>query len=308
MLLAPLINFAIAQDQASTCRVKSYMREDLTAMIGDALDEAEPRTIGYDDLSLDFYERLRERLDGVELKASADPVWDMRRVKDPDEQKLMRRAGELADVGMEAVRENLKAGIREHEVAAEAAFAMMRNSAEDLAFSTIVASGPRSAYPHARATERKIQKGDLVAVDLGASFKGYKSDITRTFVIGKPTEEQERIYETVLQAHEAAFPEIRDGAEGRHVDNVARAIIEDAGYGERFVHSLGHGVGLEVHEPPSLSKTSKDTLRAGNVVTDEPGIYIPGFGGVRVEDTVLMTDSGPVRLTKFDRDLDLMRV
>ncbi|MFQ6053805.1 MAG: M24 family metallopeptidase, partial [Candidatus Bathyarchaeia archaeon] len=157
LLLAPQVNFAIAQAQASGCRVESYTRESLTAMIGDALDEAEPKVVGYDALSLELYDKLRERLGGVELKASADLVWNMRRVKDPDEQRLMRRAGGLADVGVEAVRESLKAGMREHEVAAEVAFAMMRNSAEGLAFSTIVASGPRSAYPHAGVTERKIR-------------------------------------------------------------------------------------------------------------------------------------------------------
>jgi Xaa-Pro dipeptidase len=220
----------------------------------------------------------------------------------------MSRAGELADIGMEAVRESLKAGIREYEVAAEVAYAMMRNSAEGLAFSTIVASGPRSAYPHAGVTERRIKKGDLVTIDLGASHKEYKSDITRTFIIGKPTGKQENIYKTVLQAYNMAFPEFKDGADGKNVDMVARAIIEDAGFGERFVHSLGHGVGLEVHEPPSLSKKSKDTLRVGNVVTNEPGIYIPEFGGVRIEDTVLLTDLDPVRLTNFDRNLDTMCV
>jgi Xaa-Pro aminopeptidase len=307
LLLAPTVNFAIAQTQVSECQVKSYTREGLTTMIGDKLDKVAPRTIGYDYLNLEFYERLRKKL-GAELKASVDLVWDMRRVKDPEEQKIMSRAGEIADLGMEAVRESLKAGMREYEVAAEGAFAMMRNSAEGLAFSTIVASGPRSAYPHAGVTERRIKRGDLVTVDLGASYKEYKSDITRTFVIGKPTRKQENIYETVFQAYKMAFPEIKDGADGKHVDNVARAIIEDAGSGEHFVHSLGHGVGLEVHEPPSLSKSSKDTLRAGNVVTNEPGIYIPELGGVRIEDTILVTDLNPIRLTTFDRNLDMMNV
>jgi len=307
LLLAPTVNFAIAKTQASACQVKSYTREGLTAMIADELDKVAPKTIGYDYLNLEFYERLRKKLN-AELKLSADLVWSMRRIKDPEEQRIMSRAGELADIGMEAVRESLKAGIREYEVAADSAYAMMRNSAEGLAFSTIVASGPRSAYPHAGVTERRIKKGDLVTIDLGASYKGYKSDITRTFIIGNPTGKQENIYETVLQAYNLAFPEFKDGADGKYVDMVARAIIENAGFGERFVHSLGHGVGLEVHEPPSLSKKSKDKLRTGNVVTNEPGIYIPKFGGVRIEDTVLLTDLDPVRLTNFDRNLDTMCV
>lgn len=214
----------------------------------------------------------------------------------------------MADVGMEAIREHLGEGMREYEVAAEATYAMMWNGAEGIAFTTIVASGPRSAYPHASVTDRRIRKGDFVTIDMGATYKEYRSDITRTFIVGEPTEEQAKIYEAVLRANQTVLPEIKDGASGREVDGVARAVIEEAGYGEYFVHSLGHGVGLEVHEPPSLSKTSEDTLETGNVVTDEPGIYIPGFGGVRIEDTVLVTGSGPVRLTRFDKGLDAMRV
>jgi len=308
LLLAPRLNLAIAQAQAQGCRVKPYTRSSLLDELVDALKPLDPQTIGFDDLTLDLHRKLEERLNGVELKTSADLVWSMRRVKDAGEQELMRRAGELADLGIAAIQEHLREGMREYEVAAEAAYAMMRSGAEDLAFSTIVASGPRSAYPHAGVTDRRIRRGDFVTIDLGATYKGYRSDITRTFIVGEPTEEQVKIYETVLRANQAALPEIKVGARGREVDRVARSLIEEAGYGEYFVHSLGHGVGLEVHEPPALSKTSEDTLEPGNVVTDEPGIYIPGFGGVRIEDTVLVTDSGPERLTRFDKDLDAMRV
>ncbi|RLI10800.1 aminopeptidase P family protein [Candidatus Bathyarchaeota archaeon] len=308
LLLAPRLNLAIAQAQAQGCRVKPYTRSNLLGELVDALKPLDPQTIGFDSLTLDLHRKLGERLNGVELKASADLVWSMRRVKDAGEQELMRKAGELADLGIAAIQEHLREGMREYEVAAEAAYAMMRSGAEDLAFSTIVASGPRSAYPHAGVTDRRIRRGDFVTIDLGATYKGYRSDITRTFIMGEPTEEQVKIYETVLRANQTALPEIKVGARGREVDQVARSIIEEAGYGEHFVHSLGHGVGLEVHEPPSLSRTSEDTLEPGNVVTDEPGIYIPGFGGVRIEDTVLVTDSGPERLTRFDKDLDAMRV
>lgn len=308
LLLAPRLNLAIAQAQASGCQVKPYTRNNLIEKMEEALKPLSPRTIGFDSLALDLYQKLQERISGTELKASADLVWNMRRVKDARERKLMRKAGKLADIGMEAIREHLREGVREHEVAAEAAYAMMRNGAEDLAFTTIVASGSRSAYPHAGVTDRRIRKGDLVTIDMGATYREYRSDVTRTFIMGEPTEEQERIYETVLKANGTALTEIKVGAKGSEVDGVARAIIEEAGYGEYFVHSLGHGVGLEVHEPPSLSKTSEDRLEKGNVVTDEPGIYIPGFGGVRIEDTVLVTDSSPVRLTRFDKGLDAMRL
>ncbi|UCH57322.1 MAG: M24 family metallopeptidase, partial [Candidatus Bathyarchaeota archaeon] len=227
---------------------------------------------------------------------------------DEEEQGLMKQAGELSDIGMEAVRECLRDGIREYEVAAEAAYAMRKEGAVDITFPFIVASGPRSAYPHAGVSGRKIRKGDFVTIDLGATCNGYLSDNTRTFIIGSPSERQRSVYETVLEANEAALPEIRDGAEGVNVDRIARDIIESAGYGDAFIHGLGHGLGLEVHEPPSLSKRSKDTLRDGNVVSDEPGIYVKGFEGVRIEDTVLVSASGPKRLTKYDKDLDVMRM
>lgn len=308
LLLVPRLNLAIAQAQASGCQVKPYTRDGLLDEIEAALKPFSPKTIGFDDLPLDLHHKLQERLNGAELKASANLVWRMRRVKDSDEQELMRRAGELADIGMEAIREHLREGMREYEVAAEATYAMMRNGAEDLAFPTIVASGPRSAYPHAGVTDRRIRRGDFVTVDMGATYRAYRSDITRTFIIGEPTEEGARIYGAVLRANETVLREIKVGANAAELDGAARAVIEEAGYGKHFVHSLGHGVGLEVHEPPSLSRTSEDTLEAGNVVTDEPGIYIPGFGGVRIEDTVLVAASGPVRLTRFDKDLDAVCV
>jgi Xaa-Pro dipeptidase len=209
---------------------------------------------------------------------------------------------------MEAIRNCLKDDLREYEVAAEAAYAMRKEGAEDCAFPFIVASGPRSAYPHAGVSDRKIRRGDLVKIDMGAAYHEYRSDNTRTFIIGSPTKKQRTIYETVLEANEAALPEIKEGAAGIEVDKIAREIIEKAGFGEAFIHGLGHGVGLEVHEPPSLSKRSEDILQVGNVVSNEPGIYLKGFGGVRIEDTVLVTPLGPERLTKFDKDLDAMRV
>jgi len=306
LLLAPKLNLAISQAQASGCEIVSYSRRELLDKIVERLRLVNPQTVGFDGLNLDLYLKLQERFKDIDLKASPDIVWNMRRIKDYTEQKLMRKAGELADIGMEAIRECLGEGMREYEVAAEAMYAMMRGGAEGIAFSIIVASGPRSAYPHAGVTDRSIRKGDFVTIDMGATYKEYRSDLTRTFIVGKPSEEQTEIYEAVLRANETALPEMRDDAKGCDVDRVARNIIEEAGYGENFVHSLGHGVGLEVHEPPSLSKTSEDILKTGNVVTNEPGIYIPGFGGVRIEDTVLITSTGPMKLTRFDKSLDAM--
>jgi len=307
VLLTSRLNLYIAEDQAEGFDVKPYTRKDKLEMIANHLKHLDPTRIGFDELSLSQYLELGENLSS-ELVENPDIIWAMRRVKDSGEQELMRRAGELSDVGMEAIRNCLKEGIREHEVAAAAAHAMRKDGAGDISFPFIVASGPRSAYPHAGVSERKIRKGNFVTIDMGAAYKSYRSDNTRTFIIGAPSEKQREIYETVLDANEAALPEIREGVKGVEVDGVARKIIEEAGYGEAFIHGLGHGVGLEVHEPPSLSKTSEDTLSAGNIVSNEPGIYLKDWGGVRIEDTVLVTGSGPERLTKFNKELDAMRV
>jgi Xaa-Pro dipeptidase len=308
VLLAPSLNITVARDQATGLEVRPYTRSSLIADICGILREKGCRSIGFDDISLDMFRGLGGDLEDAKIKAAPDLVWEMRKVKDPDEQRLMKRAGELADIGMEAIREFIGDGVREHEVAAEASYAMRREGAEDIAFPFIVVSGPRSAYPHGGVTDRRIRSGELVTVDMGATYKEYKTDITRTFVIGQPTERQIEIYEAVLEANRVALPRFVDGATGVEVDKAARDVIDEAGYGEYFIHGLGHGLGLEIHEPPSISKRSGDTLRTGNVVSNEPGIYIPGFGGVRIEDTVLVDGQSPRRFTGFPRELNAVRV
>lgn len=299
LILAPKVDYTISLEQAKGCRVYSYNRGQLLDVIERELKKVNPKVIGFDDLPIEIYKGLNERFKEAELRHTSDIIWEMRKIKDPHEEELMRRAGELADIGMRAIRENLREGVREFELAAEAIHAMMRMGAEGLAFPISIASGPRSAYPHAGVTDREIRRGDFVTVDLGASYREYKSDLTRTFIVGEASREQAEIYEAVLKAKEAAMMGMREGAGGRELDKIARDIIGDRGYSEYFVHSLGHGVGLDIHEPPSLSEGSEDTLAAGNVVTCEPGIYIPGRGGVRIEDTVFLGRGGAERLTRF---------
>jgi Xaa-Pro dipeptidase len=188
--------------------------------------------------------------------------------------------------------------MKEYEVAAEIEYAMRKRGSYGTAFETIVASGPRSAFPHGGCSDREIRAGDLVVVDVGATYKFYRSDMTRTLVAGKPSEKQKKLYEIVKAAQEKAFEIIKPNVKARDVDAATRKIIEDAGYGEYFVHGLGHGVGLEVHEPPTLNPSSKEALVMGNVVTDEPGIYLVGYGGVRIEDTVLVRKNDAEKLTK----------
>jgi Xaa-Pro aminopeptidase len=189
------------------------------------------------------------------------------------------------------------AGVREDEVAAEIEYAMRKRGSSGAAFETIVASGACSAYPHGGCSDRKIRDGDLVVVDVGATYKFYRSDMTRTLVAGKPSEKQKKLYQTVKTAQETALEAVKPNVKAKDVDAAARKIFADAGYGEYFVHGLGHGVGLEVHEPPTLSPESKDVLVAGNVVTVEPGVYLVGYGGVRIEDTVLVQKNGAEKLT-----------
>ena len=301
VLLSGGLNIAPALDIVKDCKVIPYTRENGNEVFADALKDC--KTVAFDSIS----DRLKPTVEALEisdLQVSADLVKEMRKVKDEGEIKLMRHAGELADIGMQAIKDFIGEGVREYEVAAEAAYAMRKNGAEALAFPFIVVSGPRSAYPHGGVTDRKLEKGDFVTIDMGAEYKHYKTDITRTFIIGEPTEKMRTIYETVLKANLAALDMIKPGVPGNDIHNRAAEIIADAGYGEYFNHGLGHGVGLDVHEGPGLSTRSTDPLKAGNVVTDEPGIYIRGYGGVRIEDTVLVTEDGPDRLTRFPKDID----
>ena len=198
---------------------------------------------------------------------------------------------------METAKEIIGVGLKEKDAAAEIEYAMRKAGSDGTAFETIVVSGANSAYPHGSNLERTICDGDFVIVDLGATHKFYRSDITRTFIASKATYHQSIMYDTVKLAHKKALEAIKPQAIASEVDRTARCVVEDAGFGEFFVHNLGHGVGLEVHEAPILSPDSKDILAERNIVTDEPGIYVPGLGGVRIEDTVLVTKNGAEILT-----------
>ena len=257
-----------------------------------------PKKLGVDALVIESWRSLAKAVGGEEkLEPIHNLVRELRSVKDKEEIKLIREACRLAIVGMQTAKEIVGVGLKEKDAAAEIEYAMRKAGSDGTAFETIVASGATSAYPHGSNLERTIQNGDFVIVDLGATYKFYRSDITRTFIASKASEKQARIYDIVKLAHEKALEAIRPQVAACEVDATARNIIDKAGFGEFFVHNLGHGVGLEVHEAPILSPDSKDILAAGNVVTDEPGIYVPGFGGVRIEDTVLVTKTGADILT-----------
>ncbi len=254
--------------------------------------------LAVDNLPIESWRALAKAVDSEEkLKSAGNLIRDLRMVKDSEEVKLIREACNLAEIGMQVAFETVKPGTTEKRVAAEVEYAMRKKGSDGTSFDTIIASGPSSAYPHGSCSNRTIRPGDLVVVDLGATYQSYRSDMTRTFAVSKPTEKQMKIYETVKLAQQKAFKALSPYSSAVQVDSAARQVIETAGFGEFFVHNLGHGVGLEVHEAPTLSPDSKDTISAGMVVTDEPGIYMPGYGGVRIEDTVLVTPQGAERLT-----------
>jgi len=302
-LLTYSLSYVAASEKAEGCQVKQV---DLGKLPESTLKEVVSLRVeeAYFD-KLDFKTYTGFKKEGVDMKQELQPIWRLRSVKDECEVNYMRKAAELADVGLQAGLEAVKAEAFEYEIAAEAEYAMRKNGSEGTAFETVVASGPRSAFPHGVCSDRRIEIGDFVTLDLGAVYRGYRSDATRTTIVGEASKKQREIYDLVLRAHEEAFNYIRPETTGKAMDKVARKIITDAGYGEMFVHGLGHGVGLDIHEPPYLTPRSEDVLKVGNIVTDEPGIYVRGFGGVRIEDAVLVLEDGAERLTKTMRELEV---
>lgn len=239
----------------------------------------------------------QEWFGGAELVPTENLVEGLRRIKDDGEVARIEAAATVADAALAEVRQRLADGTTERELALELDFTMRRLGAEDVSFETIVASGPNGAKPHARPGGRRITDGDLVVLDFGALIDGYHSDMTRTLLVGEGSDTQLRMLEVVTEAQAEGVEAVGPGIECRGVDSVCRGVIEDAGWGEAFVHGTGHGVGLDIHEAPRLAATSEDVLSAGEVVTVEPGIYLPEHGGVRIEDTVVVTSDGCRPLT-----------
>jgi Xaa-Pro aminopeptidase len=262
--------------------------------------------LGIEDqhMSVRTFDRLREALPAsVELVPAGGGVERLRTVKDADEAARIRAAAELADAALERTLADGLAGRSERAVAQALEDAMRRLGAERASFDSIVAHGQHGALPHAVPRDVEIATDSLVTIDWGAQLDGYCSDCTRTYAVGEPGERAREVYELVRVAQQAGLDAVRAGVSGRAADAEARTIIEAAGHGEHFGHGLGHGVGLEIHEAPRLSKTSDATLAAGDVVTVEPGVYLPGELGVRIEDLVLVTDDGCERLNTLPKDL-----
>ena len=246
---------------------------------------------------------MSEKLVGVELVELSAKFDEIRIYKDRAEIELLSSVATLSSLALTSVLANIKPGVREVDIAFALELEMRRRGADGKAFDFIVASGERGAMPHGRASDKIIQSGELVTIDFGALKDGYHSDETVTIACGTPETRAQEIHSIVRTAHDLAIRAVRPGISCKDLDEVARSYIRDSGYGEYFGHGLGHGVGLEIHELPTLSPRSTAVLEEGMVITVEPGIYIPGFGGVRIEDTVVVTGDGCHVLTSADKQL-----
>lgn len=241
----------------------------------------------------------------VEVVDATSVMARLRMVKDAGELQAMRDAVTVVEEALGVAIATIKPGVTEREIAATWERAM-QEAGSQASFTTIVASGPNSANPHHTAGDRRIQRGDLVVLDGGARVGGYCSDITRTVAVGELGAEERRIYDLVLQANRAGCAVLAPGRTGAEIDQAARSVIEEGGYGSQFVHRTGHGLGIEIHEPPYLHSVEQDPLLEGSTFTVEPGIYLPGIGGVRIEDNVVLTATGGDVLTSFPRELQIL--
>jgi Xaa-Pro aminopeptidase len=249
------------------------------------------------------FQRLLDAGARWQWRPTIDLVEVLRERKDAGEVAFIRQAVRVAETALDATIPQIRVGQTELEVAGILEAELRQAGSDGYPFPSIVASGPNAALPHARPGPRRLERGDFLLIDFGARVGGYCSDITRTFVLGTPTDEQRDVYEVVRSANERAVKSVRPGMSGRDADGVARGYIQDRGFGDLFGHSLGHGIGLEVHEAPRLAKTADGPLVEGAVVTVEPGIYRPGWGGVRIEDDVHLGPQGAQVLTRFPREL-----
>jgi Xaa-Pro dipeptidase len=306
ILVVPALEAASARENPAGLAVLAWEdSEGPFNVVRDALRRSRVRRLAIekDSVTVRVFEALQDALPGDPFADVTPIVTELRMRKSQAELALLERAAAILDECLTQVPALLRPGRSEAEIAFALDGLVRTNGAEGTPFDTIVLSGPNAALPHGRPGERELRAGDLVIVDVGAVHAGYCADVTRTFTIGEPDEQAQEIYGIVRAAQEAAREAVRPGGRCHDVDAAARSIIETAGFGQSFIHRTGHGVGLEVHEPPSLVAGEERVLEPGMVVTVEPGIYLPGVGGVRIEDDVAVGSDGPDVLTTASRAL-----
>ena len=274
------------------------------ARLKEAIAEQTIEKMGYEDayMTVRDFEIYRKALP-CQLVPPADLLTELRRVKDREELEIMTAAQRIAERALEDILKEIRPGAAEKEIAARLQYLMLHYGAENMSFDPIVVSGPNGSLPHGVPSDRKIQSGEFVTMDFGCIYHGYCSDMTRTVAVGSVTEEMRAVYETVLAAQKAGIAAARSGVTGRDVDGAARKVIVDAGYGAYFGHGFGHGVGVEIHEAPTASSANDKPLPAGAVISAEPGIYLPGKLGVRIEDVIVLTENGCENLTRAPKEL-----
>ncbi len=273
--------------------------------INDILRTEQIQRLGFEseDLLYANYLKLKEKLEVNELVPIRNEITRLRRIKTPKELGFIKKAEEIGDQVFTEILDFIKPGLTELDIAARIEYLLKVKGAQGISFPAIVASGINSSMPHAVPTHKKLEKGDFLTMDFGCVYEGYCSDMTRTIVIGKASDEQKKVYDTVLEAQQAALDFIKAGYQGKEIDHVAREIIYKAGYEGCFGHGLGHSVGLHIHENPRLSPLEEDVIEVGMTETVEPGIYIKGFGGVRIEDLVVVTQTGHENFTHSEKRL-----
>ena len=275
-----------------------------SALLMEAVQRHSIQRLGFEDA----YMAVREhdayaRALPCELVPAADLLAELRAVKDPEELEIMIAAQRIAEKALTDILNEIRPGVTEKEIAARLQYLMLHYGAEDKSFDPIVVSGPNGSLPHGVPSEKVIQAGEFVTMDFGCIYHGYCSDMTRTVALGEPTEEMRKVYNVVLQAQLAGLAASKAGVTGKSIDAAARKVIEDAGYGEYFGHGYGHSVGIEIHESPNANLRDETLMPVGAAVSAEPGIYLPGRFGVRIEDVAIMTEDGCIDITKAPKDL-----
>lgn len=288
---------AFSKVEVPTRENKNIQSGGFNEILESIIKEFQPETIGFDRLSEKNLEKI-EDISKNQIKEESDLVWDLRMKKTPQEIKKIKKSGKIANAGMKKAQELIGSNLTEKEIATEIEYKMRQKGSEGQAFETIVASGKNSVHPHSKTSDRKVKKENLTIVDLGAQWKNYCSDMSRTFC-PKPSEKQSEIMNLVKKAQEKTLEEIKSGIKAKKLDETARKVFKDEGLEKYYLHSTGHGLGLDIHEPPSISKDSEKTLKENMAITIEPGIYLEDVGGCRFEDTVIVKENGFEKITSL---------
>ena len=296
-----------ANEQVANYQIKEISRNK-EEKLADFLTELNISSLGFedDDVTYEYYNKMTEFCEDIIFVPLKGRVKELRIVKEPEEIEDISKAVEITERAFDNLLNYIEPGRTEKELAAELEYLLRKEGGEKPAFDFIVASGKRSSLPHGVASDKEIAQGEFITFDFGTYYNNYCSDMTRTVILGEPDERQSEIYQIVLEAHREVSSKLKAGMTGVEADNIAREIITEAGYGDNFGHGLGHGIGIEVHEAPRLSTQSEDTLKPGMIVTNEPGIYIADWGGVRIEDDLVVEEDGCRVLNSSSKELMIL--